>query len=389
MEIDLKLRTRHWMFIANMARSESEVTEKPIKKATLSDIEPLFSKFVDYLRASSGIYRCAVLQVEESDKGVVHIQGFFQLNTERPFKTILNILKKEFPNVFIRLKPSFDTVSAWSYCQKEGDWVGKNGKSHYSKTLLHHVLIRENLLVPYVKKKAVIKNDSDFPVKSGASQVFEYANDSGKSFLDASTSKPSLVSKHLSFYKSVRQASQNEEYIKYRDLECRLYFGETGTGKTRAVYDEFPISEVYSLTVLKNLWFDFYDPSVHKVLLIDDYKPNLIPLGILLRLLHGYPMFLPVKGGHIVANYSVVIITTNHFPHEILTTAPLVRRISLIREYEHQYSQLETIKLPAYELITTSDGQQLSSEEKDVKDLNLNVGVSPNYPLPYEYECEE
>lgn len=125
----------------------------------------------------------------------------------------------------------------------------------------------------------------------------------------------------------------------FRFLEVSVYWGAPGTGKTRAVFDEHGFQDVYTLasTDGNSVWFDGYEGQ--PVLLIDDFY-GWIKFHFLLRVLDGYPLQLPVKGGFSWALYTKVYITSNSPPSQWYSTiygdtrAAMDRRITLIKEFK-------------------------------------------------------
>lgn len=91
----------------------------------------------------------------------------------------------------------------------------------------------------------------------------------------------------------------------WRALKTVVLAGPTGVGKTRlaATYSPFIISGS------QTQWWDGY--SQEDVLLIDDTRSKHIPLAFMLRILDGYELRLPIKGGFTYAAWTKVIITTN------------------------------------------------------------------------------
>jgi len=90
-----------------------------------------------------------------------------------------------------------------------------------------------------------------------------------------------------------------------------LYYGPTGTGKTKKAYDDHP--DLYRKPP-DNTWFCGY--YGHKVLLLDDFagKASKMALVFLLQLLDRYPVLLPIKGSHCSLLAETIIITTNVHP---------------------------------------------------------------------------
>lgn len=119
---------------------------------------------------------------------------------------------------------------------------------------------------------------------------------------------------------------------KWRDVEVVVFWGKTGTGKTRTAMAE---DSVYKLNTNNNgtLWFDGYDGE--KTLVLDDFY-GWIKYGELLTLLDGYPYRCQVKGSSVWARWTKVIITSNkryedwYMDRDI---SALKRRISKIGEF--------------------------------------------------------
>lgn len=96
--------------------------------------------------------------------------------------------------------------------------------------------------------------------------------------------------------------------------EIILLYGPAGCGKTRSVYDNHPLHDLYAKPVDDKLWFDGYDSQ--SVILLDDFAGRASKLGLtnLLRLLDRYPIQLPIKGGYVWLRHDALIISTNIHP---------------------------------------------------------------------------
>lgn len=103
-------------------------------------------------------------------------------------------------------------------------------------------------------------------------------------------------------------------------------WGEPGSGKTKWVYDNFDIDQIYVKP--PGDWYDGYDGQ--PVVLIDDFYGDL-KYTELLRLLDRYPMTVPVKGGFVNWAPRTIVITSNAPPEEwykkINDKRALLRRI--------------------------------------------------------------
>lgn len=98
-----------------------------------------------------------------------------------------------------------------------------------------------------------------------------------------------------------------------RTWQCSVvvYWGRTGAGKTRAVYDNLPSPE--SLYVHPGgPWFDGYDAQ--PIALFDDFSGSEFKLAYLLKLLDRYPMRVPVKGGFVSWAPREIYLTSNKDP---------------------------------------------------------------------------
>ncbi len=90
-------------------------------------------------------------------------------------------------------------------------------------------------------------------------------------------------------------------------IEVVLYWGDTGTGKSRKALEDNPGAYVMPL-LDKNLWFHKYD--LEETIIIDEFEGEM-RLNNLLRVLDRHQLKVPYKGGFIEAKYKKVIITSN------------------------------------------------------------------------------
>lgn len=124
-----------------------------------------------------------------------------------------------------------------------------------------------------------------------------------------------------------------EEKPKWRDVEVLVYWGPTGTGKTRRAMQW---GDVYKMNQNTNgtLWFDGYDGE--ETLLLDDFY-GWIKWGELLGMIDGYPYRCQTKGGYVYAKWKRVVITSNKPPSEWYherDIAPLNRRITRVDKFD-------------------------------------------------------
>lgn len=94
-------------------------------------------------------------------------------------------------------------------------------------------------------------------------------------------------------------------------IEVVLLYGKTGTGKTRAAFEEHP--DLYRKAP-DTRWFDGYESQ--PVLLLDDFagRASKMSLSYLLQLLDIYPIDVEVKGSYRPMLVRKIIVTTNIHP---------------------------------------------------------------------------
>jgi hypothetical protein len=108
-----------------------------------------------------------------------------------------------------------------------------------------------------------------------------------------------------------------------------VYWGKTGTGKTRFCYDQVMDSTFW--TPGDYQWFDGY--CGQKVVLLDDYRGE-YKLQMLLKLLDRYEMSVPVKGGFTTWAPRKVYITSNVHPNDWYPNADRFSVAALFRRFD-------------------------------------------------------
>lgn len=116
-----------------------------------------------------------------------------------------------------------------------------------------------------------------------------------------------------------------------------VYWGRTGAGKTKAVYENLPdINDLYVHP--GGPWFDGYDS--HEIVLFDDFSGSCFKISYLLKLLDRYPMQVPVKGGFVSWCPKEIYFTSNLNPDNWYSgahsehVAALFRRFTNIVRFE-------------------------------------------------------
>lgn len=119
----------------------------------------------------------------------------------------------------------------------------------------------------------------------------------------------------------------NRSLLLYRQLttpkrdfwtQTIVFYGPTGTGKTRFIYEHVPQDKCFWLNASRTKgdpWVDGYDPLQHEHVVLDDFY-GWIRWSTILRLLDWYPTQMEGKGYKIEWRPHYVWITSNQPPEE-------------------------------------------------------------------------
>lgn len=133
------------------------------------------------------------------------------------------------------------------------------------------------------------------------------------------------------YYGAIKRIAQ--DHLKPLGIEriCHVYWGRTGTGKSRRAWDEAGIDS-FPKDPRTKFW-DGYQGQRNVV--IDEFRGS-IDISHLLRWLDRYPVIVEVKGSSVVLKAEEIWITSNIHPSEWYTDldeetkAALLRRINII-----------------------------------------------------------
>jgi len=106
------------------------------------------------------------------------------------------------------------------------------------------------------------------------------------------------------------------------------YWGETGTGKTKKVYENHPPDEVFR--PVSHKWWEGYDG--HRIVLLDDFRKDFCKFHELLTLLDIYPFRVETKGGSRQMQATTFYITSCFGPADLYDSredvGQLLRRVT-------------------------------------------------------------
>lgn len=176
--------------------------------------------------------------------------------------------------------------------------------------------------------------------------------DSIKHFIDEGASDEQIADNYFSKWVIHRRAFSEYRHLKAAKRtsppEVIVYFGATGTGKTRSAFDESFESCWMAVDNQLN-WFDGYKGE--KAAIFDDFVGcKNSKFGFLLRLLDRYPMNVPIKGGFTNWIPETIYFTSNLHPNEWFLGVTDAQKAALFRRFTevkmfHENGTIETINL--------------------------------------------
>jgi len=231
------------------------------------------------LAALGGTVRYIVFQKERASTGQIHYQGYVEFSKSYRLNRVRDLVSV---NAHFEARRG-TAAEAIAYCKKEdtrleGPWeFGEASKGPGTRTDLH---------------------------------AFKDAIKGGKRRKDLYDEQPVLMAKYPKFYNGYRLALGKEDW---RPVQCILLIGDTGTGKTRWVYDHW--DDFWRLPLITTtLWFDTYDGEAH--VLLDDFAGAMSKVSLVatLKILDGYFIKVPIKHGFTWWGPSHIAVTTNIEP---------------------------------------------------------------------------
>lgn len=229
--------------------------------------------------------------------------------------------------------------------------IGESGTPH----LQGHVTFYRKYTLLQLKKlnekahweQSKCTADHNYVKKRGSDLIIDENNSKQGKRTDIQTAREILQTTG-SIREVVKQTEQlhtiqyAEKYMKYMEpvrpvgpITVTWIYGSTGTGKTRFVFDTHDADTVFQ--PLTHKWWDGYDG--HKIVLIDDLRPDWCTFAELLRLIDIYPFRVECKGGSRQCLADVFYITCPKHPHDLFKEVnedlkQLTRRLSKILHFE-------------------------------------------------------
>lgn len=230
---------------------------------------------------------------EVGEEGTPHYQGYIEFRSNKR----LNAMKKLMPRAHLEVRKGSQEQSI-KYCKKDG--------------LFHE---RGELTVPRQGKRTDLEKVREVVQTTG----------SMRAVVDSATS-----------YQSIKFAEVMLKYVEPTRNSLpnvRWYYGDTGSGKTKAAIEEAGSDYWISGRNLK--WWEGYDGHVNVIL--DDFRKDFCTFHELLRILDRYPYRVETKGGSRQLLATNIWVTTQFSPETIYDTredvGQLLRRITTVRQF--------------------------------------------------------
>lgn len=253
---------------------------------------------------SDSFPRCiaVIYQLETGENGTPHIQGYCRFNRQRTLSNVRLILPRA------HWEPAKGSIQQnLDYC---GKLVGRLGEP----VILGFGNLRpgdSDSRKPHLKRSAFVDLVATTPDITIPELIDQGA-------LEIVATQPNLLGTLRGLlYKDLRRDG----------VTVDLYYGLTGTGKSRLAYSKYPDA----FRKASGPWWDGY--AGETTVILDDFDDHFMPIGDLLRVLDRYPMRTPVKGGFVqlVANH--FIVTSNHLPAEWYPDAVQKRLDAVTRRF--------------------------------------------------------
>lgn len=135
------------------------------------------------------------------------------------------------------------------------------------------------------------------------------------------------------YYGNLRRISADFSEVHGNEKHVSVYWGATGTGKSRRAWTEYP--DAYSKDPLTKFWCGY---QAQQTVIIDEFR-GVISIAHMLRWLDRYPVRVEVKGSSVGLAATRIIITSNLDPRnwypdlDAETLAALMRRFTVVEHF--------------------------------------------------------
>jgi len=218
----------------------------------------------------------------------LHYQGYIEFTSRKAFNVVVKTLVNEFLFDAPHVEKSKGTpLQCKEYCSK-------------SETACPGTFIELGEITP--EPTPGKRTDIQHAVERAVA---------GDSIYDIVVDNPS----NLKYMKQLRELQNMKMKKTFRDVVVHYIWGKPNCGKSHKAWEMVNDGDFYVPIVDapgKKIWFDGY--LGERTIVLDDFEINAFPREELLKLFDKYPLRLPVKGSSTIAQFTTVIITSNHPP---------------------------------------------------------------------------
>lgn len=228
--------------------------------------------------------RCLAFQKERCpETGKLHLQGFLQVEKEISYDTA----RKLFPDGKIWIMKADNPQGALEYANKDETRV--EGYEPF-------------------KRGSIKKQGGRSDIHGACAAVVT------EGYVNAFLKMPEVFVKYGRGLKEYDTILREQNAPEVREVQVEVYWGDPGSGKSWFCANVYK-NECYRLPLPRgkgSLWFDGYRGE--KVLIIEDFN-GWLQYKELLRILDGLKERWQIKGGFIIAEWELVLITANEPPN--------------------------------------------------------------------------
>ena len=276
-------------------------------------------EIIDRAQKFNPDYFCMADEIGAS--GTYHTHVYLYSESPMRFETV----KKRFPTAHID-KAVGSSRSNRDYIRKEGKWADTDKVDTRVEGSF-----KEFGTVPTEAEEKSPRNSAVIQyVKDGLTNAEIIAIDPGYAFRG----------------RDIDQLRQDICYANFRkilrNVEVHYLYGDSGTGKTRSIFDKHPMEDICRITNYAPRGVTQFDAYTgQKVIVFEEFHSQ-IPIATMLNYLDIYPVMLPARYYDRVACYTIVYITSNipleeQYPEiqkcKLETWKAFLRRIHTITEF--------------------------------------------------------
>jgi len=237
-------------------------------------------RFRDFHDSTNGC-KYLIIGKEVGEQGTRHLQGYMYLENPR----FGNVLRQACGGVGHWSAAKGTAAQNQTYCSKDGDFLEYGELPKQGK---------RNDLANLVKRVCTEGATMQTLIDGGEHDVLATYCRNEKS-----------ITKLAGMVAGKRDASITPT--------VHWIWGQTGTGKSRWAYENFP--DAYRVSTDGNGWWCGY--AGEKVVVMDDYRANAFSYSMLLKILDRYPLKVKAKGTHHELLATHFVITSNKRPEAV------------------------------------------------------------------------